>query len=57
MLIELDDQGRTLDTRSLVAPFGGLSRRIRQPEGVTLDGAGNLYVVSEPNLFYRYQKR
>ncbi|WP_288405061.1 SdiA-regulated domain-containing protein [uncultured Pseudomonas sp.] len=57
VLIELDDQGHTLDTRSLVAPFGGLSRRIRQPEGVTLDTAGNLYVVSEPNLFYRYQKR
>ncbi|WP_312376781.1 SdiA-regulated domain-containing protein [Pseudomonas oryzihabitans] len=56
VLIELDDQGHTLDTRSLVAPFGGLSRRIRQPEGVTLDTAGNLYVVSEPNLFYRYQR-
>lgn len=25
-----------------------------QPEGITVDGRGHLYVVSEPNLFYRY---
>lgn len=29
---------------------------VPQPEGLILDGAGNLYVVSEPNLLYRLEK-
>jgi uncharacterized protein YjiK len=33
-----------------------LKESVGQAEGLTRDDAGNLYVVSEPNLFYRFRK-
>ncbi|TNF04252.1 MAG: DNA-binding protein, partial [Gammaproteobacteria bacterium] len=42
--------------RSLSMGFAGLKSSIRQAEGVTLDEEGNLFVVSEPNLFYRFER-
>jgi uncharacterized protein YjiK len=53
---ELDSDGRFVSIRSLRAAIGGLGRDAPQPEGITMDNAGNLYVVSEPNLFYRFSK-
>lgn len=55
-ITELDGDGRFVSIRSLRAGFGGLGRDAPQPEGMTMDSAGNLYVVSEPNLFYRFSK-
>lgn len=56
-ITELDNEGRFVSILSLRGGFSGLARTAPQPEGMTMDDAGNLYVVSEPNLFYRLQKR
>ena len=53
VVFELGSDGALLDRRSLRAG-GGLDADIPQPEGVVLDSRGELFVVSEPNLFYRF---
>ncbi|MDF9619186.1 SdiA-regulated domain-containing protein [Pseudomonas entomophila] len=55
-ITELDGEGRFVSIRSLRAGIGGLRNNAPQPEGMTMDSDGNLYVVSEPNLFYLLKK-
>lgn len=55
-ITELNSNGRFVSIRSLRAGIGGLGRDAPQPEGMTMDSTGNLYIVSEPNLFYRFSK-
>lgn len=57
LLIELGQDGRLISFRSLLRGFAGLHSSVPQAEGVTFDGQGNLYLASEPNLFYRLQRR
>jgi len=57
LLVELDLQG---EPRSFISLFGGLNglvQGIDQPEGVAMDGEGNIYVVGEPNRFFVFSRR
>lgn len=57
LLLELDEQGEQVSFMALLGGFNGLQNTIPRAEGVAMDEAGNLYMVSEPNLFYRFEKQ
>lgn len=57
MLLELDEKFKPVSFISFLRGFNGLSKSIKQPEGITIDGQGTIYVVGEPNLFYSFSKR
>jgi len=57
LLLELDEKGEQVSFMTLLRGFNGLKSTIPRAEGVTMDEAGNLYIVSEPNLFYRFEKQ
>lgn len=56
MLLELNEKGEQVSFMTLLGGFNGLHSRIPRAEGVAMDEAGTLYMVSEPNLFYRFRK-
>lgn len=55
MLLELDSKGEPVSFMSFMGGFNGLERSIDQAEGVAMDRQGTIYVVGEPNLFYRFR--
>lgn len=57
LLLELDEKGEQVSFMTLLGGFNGLKKTIPRAEGVTMDDAGTLYMVSEPNLFYRFEKQ
>lgn len=58
LLLELGAHGRPVSSMSLRAGGrAGLRQSIPQAEGVATDDQGNLYLVSEPNLFYVFRTR
>jgi uncharacterized protein YjiK len=57
LLLELDEKGEQVSFMALLGGFNGLKDTIPRAEGVTMDEAGTLYMVSEPNLFYRFEKQ
>lgn len=54
LLMEIHEGQRVVAFRSLTSAFAGLEEAVPQAEGLTIDNEGNLYLVSEPNLFYRF---
>ena len=56
LLLELGLDGKPISTLSLKKGQHGLTRSVPQAEGVAMDDKGTVYVVSEPNLFYRFEK-
>lgn len=56
MLLELDEKGEQVSFMTLLGGFNDLKDTIPRAEGVAMDDKGNLYIVSEPNLFYRFRK-
>ncbi len=57
LVVELDVDGRPISTLSLLRGMHGLKRSVPQAEGLAMDEIGELYLVSEPNLFYRFTKK
>ncbi|MBF8669403.1 SdiA-regulated domain-containing protein [Pseudomonas putida] len=56
LVLELDVEGRPLSTLSLRKGFQGLQATVPQAEGIAMDEAGTIYLVSEPNLFYVFRQ-
>jgi uncharacterized protein YjiK len=56
LILELDLAGEPISSLLLWRGLHGLKRRVPQAEGLALDDRGVLYLVSEPNLFYRFAK-
>lgn len=56
LLIELSKEGEIVSFRTFLGRLSDLKVSAPQAEGVTMDHAGNLYMVSEPNLFYVFSK-
>ncbi len=54
MLLEYDEEGQLVYVLRLRPGAHGLQTAIPQAEGVTMDNEGRLFIVSEPNLFYRF---
>lgn len=57
LLLELDELGEQVSFMALLRGFNGLKKTIPRAEGVAIDEHGTLYMVSEPNLFYRFEKK
>lgn len=56
VILELDITGRPISSMFLWRGLHGLKRGVPQAEGLAIDDQGVLYLVSEPNLFYRFAK-
>ncbi|MDD2132794.1 SdiA-regulated domain-containing protein [Pseudomonas kurunegalensis] len=56
LVLELGVEGRPLSTLSLRKGFQGLQATVPQAEGIAMDEAGTIYLVSEPNLFYVFKQ-
>ncbi|MCO3511955.1 DNA-binding protein [Pseudomonas aeruginosa] len=56
VVIELDRAGDSLGSLTLRGGNHGLTDDVPQAEGLAMDDRGSLYVVSEPNLFYRFSR-
>jgi uncharacterized protein YjiK len=56
LLIEYDAEGAPLSLLSLWAGRHGLRSGVPQAEGVAIGPAGEVFIVSEPNLFYAFER-
>lgn len=56
-VVEVDYCGREASRLILKEGQSGLDHDVFQPEGITGDGQGNLYICSEPNMLYLFSKK
>ncbi|MCY1286627.1 putative protein YjiK [compost metagenome] len=57
LVLELNADGVPISSLSLLRRQHGLARGVPQAEGIASDDDGNIYLVSEPNLFYVFRKQ
>ncbi|KQQ59517.1 DNA-binding protein [Pseudomonas sp. Leaf127] len=57
LLLEMDEKGQQVSFMTLLGGVNGLKSTIPRAEGVTVDEKGTLYMVSEPDLFYVFEKK
>lgn len=57
LILEVATNNQIVGCMPLIRNQYGLLSNIRQPEGITMDDKDNLYIVSEPNLFYKFSKK
>lgn len=57
LILEVAADNQIVGCMPLIRNQHGLLSNIRQPEGITMDDKDNLYIVSEPNLFYKFSKK
>lgn len=57
MLVEHAPDGAVLGFLPLWKGMHGLTRSIGQAEGVAIGPDGDIFIVSEPDLFYRFVKK
>jgi uncharacterized protein YjiK len=55
-VVEATLNGKEIARLSLKAGSAGLNASVPQPEGITMDEEGDLYICSEPNLLYVFSK-
>lgn len=56
IIVEYAGDGRPVSMLPLWPGFHGLKRRVPQAEGLAVGADGSLYLLSEPNLFYRFDR-
>jgi uncharacterized protein YjiK len=56
ILVEYDAAGAPLSMLSLWGGQHGLQEKVPQAEGVAIGPEGEVYIVSEPNLLYRFDR-
>lgn len=54
VLKEVKTDGDVIGVMTLTEGHHGLEHTIRQAEGIAMDNQGALFMVAEPNLFYRF---
>lgn len=57
VVVEYTRDGDAVGILPLWGGLHGLQDGIEQAEGIAVDPQGNIYLVAEPNLFYRFEKR
>ena len=56
LVAEYNEQGRLLSMLPMWPGLHGLRGRVPRAEGIAIGPDGSLYIVSEPNLFYRFER-
>lgn len=56
LLLEFDADGHAVDMLVLRTGWHGLQKTVPQAEGVAIGPDGDVYILSEPNLFYRFSR-
>jgi uncharacterized protein YjiK len=57
LLKQFNESGQTMGSLALWQGFHGLRHSVPQAEGVAIDDQGNIYIVSEPNMFYVFKAK